>query len=343
MNPRPLVVRHGALGDIVLMTVAIRHLHQRFGQPVDVLAAGPWVRELLEGQPGVGLVYTLASRRTPYWLSGEQRALVQALRTRGAGPTWLFDHDPGKACRVLARAGWSPNDWCHYDGLRDVPGPHFCDLWLRYAYRNPPVLGGADLPLTAADAYGQLQLLPAQAAVAQQWRTASGLGARPWILVQAGNKRTMRRGPRRRRSNSKYWPEARWAAVLQGLRARHPGHDLVLLGVPQEAALNEEILALAAVERSFNAAPGMDIARLLGLAAGAAGMVSVDTGPAHVVAAFDRPVLALFGISGPHYYAPRAASAPVRCLTGEIDGQRTMLGIEAAEVLAAWDEMHAIP
>ena len=35
-NSRPLIVRFGALGDMVILTVMIRHLHERFGAPVDV-------------------------------------------------------------------------------------------------------------------------------------------------------------------------------------------------------------------------------------------------------------------------------------------------------------------
>jgi hypothetical protein len=42
---RPLVVRFGALGDMVILTVLIRHLYARFGQPVDILASGAWTRQ----------------------------------------------------------------------------------------------------------------------------------------------------------------------------------------------------------------------------------------------------------------------------------------------------------
>jgi heptosyltransferase-2/heptosyltransferase-3 len=332
----PLIVRHGALGDMVLLTVAIRHLHQRLGRPIDVLGSGPWTRPLLTGQPGVGEIYLLSSRRRPLWLSLEQHALVRALRARGAGPTWLCDDDNRKLLRLLSRAGFRATDWCDHQGFTDLPGPHFCDLWLRFAYRNPPVLGGEDLPLHATDAYPRLQVSAAQRAALQGWLQRLGIGPRPLILLQAGNKRTMRRGPRRRRSNSKYWPEERWAAVLRGLRALHAGHGIALLGVPQEAALNAQILHLAGISDAYNLAPQMTVERLMGLAERASGMISVDTGPAHVAAALDCPIVTLFGRSGPDYYAPRGPAAAVRCLTGELAGQPDILGIEPEQVLAAW-------
>src|SRR5580658_2239042 len=150
MNVRPLVVRFGALGDMVILTVAIRHLHARFGQPVDIIAAGDWTGQLLKDQPGVGEVRAIGSRRRPYWLSPPQQRLVRWLRERTAGPTWLFDHDNRKICSLLLRAGWTPAHWCHHEDLRDLDGSHFCERWLRFSYRNPPILGGEDLPVGAS-------------------------------------------------------------------------------------------------------------------------------------------------------------------------------------------------
>jgi hypothetical protein len=86
-----------------------------------------------------------------------------------------------RACNCGAyrkRAGWTPKHWCHYEGLKDVPGPHFCHLFLRFVYRNPPVLGGNDLPLTATDAYGQLLVSDKQREALNVWLTSRGLADR---------------------------------------------------------------------------------------------------------------------------------------------------------------------
>jgi heptosyltransferase-2/heptosyltransferase-3 len=329
-------VRFGALGDMVMLTVAIRALHARLGQPVDILAAADWTRPLLQGQPGVGDIFLLDSRKPLYWLSRAQQRLVRELRVRGAGPTWLFDHDNRKVRSLLARAGWSAPCWCHHEDLPGLAGSHFCDRWLRFAWRNPALLGGADLAPPSDDAFGELIVTGEQRREVDDWSQRSPWAGQPLILIQAGNKRTMRRGLRRRRSNTKYWPEASWAEVLRGLRSLHPGHAILLLGVAQESALNQEILALAGVSGAYNVVHELSVTKLLGLAGRATGMISVDTGPAHLAAAVGCTVVALFGRTEPFMYAPRGRSAVVHCLVGEHEGERSMRYITSQQVLAAW-------
>jgi heptosyltransferase-3 len=336
MNPRPLLIRFGALGDMVILTVAIRHLSARFGQPVDIIGSGDWTQPLLTGQPGVGEIHVIDSRKRPSWLSFRQQRLLRWLRQRGAGPTWLFDHDNRKICSLLTRAGWEPKDWCHHEDLTGLTGSHFCDRWLRFSFRNPTVLGAEDLPVTASDAYGELIVTPSQRAEVREWLQQRGWAERELILIQVGNKRTMRRGLRHRRSNSKYWPEANWAAVLRGLRERHPGHEILLLGVPQESALNEAIIARAGISGVHNVVRELSIRKLLGLSERATGLVSVDTGPAHLAAAVGCTVVTLFGTTEPFMYAPRGRNAVVECLVGERGGVRSMQYIEPSEVLSAW-------
>src|SRR5690606_30060250 len=129
-----------------------------------------------------------------------------------------------------------------------------------------------------------------------RWLAHRGLLGRQLLLVQAGNKRTMRRGLRRRRpSNTKWWPETRWATVLQSLAAQHPNAVVLMLGVPQEHDLNEQIIALAGIRNAINIACDLPLPRLVALQSRASAMVSVDTGPAHSAAAVGCPVLVLFG------------------------------------------------
>jgi len=323
---------------MAILTTLIRHLSARFSSPVDILASGAWTRPLLEGQPGVGDLYVVSSRKRPYWFSLEQQQLARRLRARGSSATWLCDEGERnlKTRWLLRRAGWSPQQICEYNF---APGPHMCELFLRFAYCSPAVVAAERETLRQTGAYSQLVVNDRQRSELDQWLASHGWSQRPIVLLQFGNKRTMRPGLRQRSSNTKYWPEQNWAAVLQGLRARRADHLLLLLGVPQEAALNDDILRLARIEGAFNIANDASLPRLMALAERAQGMISVDTGPAHVAAAVGCSIVTLFGKVDPGLYAPRGPKGHVTCLTGQVNGEPSMLGITPEQVLAAWDAL----
>ncbi len=136
----PLVMRFGAFGDMVLLTVLLRHLHARLGKPVDVISSGPWTRPLLEGQPWVGRLFVIRSRRTPYWLSFEQRRLVAWLKERGAGPTWFCDMNLG--IDLLNRGGIPDEYICDSRTFKWRPDEGVADRYIRLGNESPPGLRG---------------------------------------------------------------------------------------------------------------------------------------------------------------------------------------------------------
>jgi heptosyltransferase-2/heptosyltransferase-3 len=76
------------------------------------------------------------------------------------------------------------------------------------------------------------------------------------------------------------------------------------------------------------------------LLARAAGLVTVDSGPAHAAAAVGCPQVVLFGKALPSLYRPwGTAGAEVKVLTGRLDGEPSMLGISANEVMDAWSTL----
>jgi ADP-heptose:LPS heptosyltransferase len=337
-SERPLALRCGAFGDMVLLTALIRVLYAEFRTPVDIVTSGPWSEPLLHGQPGVGEIYCVRSRKTPYWLSLDQQRIVKALRARGPGPTWFCDGDRA-AMPILERAGIPGR--CIVD-VKDhalLPGEHATQQWRRFAQIMPAALASAPNPDIEAVIPGcYLEVTQAQRSQLDTWLTARGIGDRPLILMQIGNKRTMRRGPRRLAVNNKYWPNERWAEILRFLRQRHPGHAIVLLGTGPEFVLNQELAALAGISGGLhNAADDLPIPRLVALLDRAEGLVTVDSGPAHAAAAVGCPQVVLFGKALPSLYRPcGTAGADVRLLTGQIDGQPSMMGIDAHSVIAAW-------
>jgi ADP-heptose:LPS heptosyltransferase len=340
MQEHPLVVRCGALGDMVLLTAFIRVLAERYQCAVDILTSGPWSRPLLEGQPGVGSIFSLRSRKTPYVLSWEQQRTVRALRRRGAGPTWYCDGDAA-ARGLLVRACVPAGLMVDVQDHRLMPGEHATEQWRRLAQVDPhdaPHGRVADLRSIAPGC--SLDVLPAQRLDFDRWRARRGLADLPLLAIQIGNKRTMRRGFKRLAANHKHWPMERWTQVLRFLRQRHPAHAIVLLGAAPESALNAQLAEFARIDGVHNLADDLPVPRLVALLAAADGLVSVDSGPAHVAAAVGCPQVVLFGRALPSLYRPWGVSgADVRVLVGEVAGRPDMLGIEASSVIEAWSTL----
>ena len=337
---RPLAVRFGAFGDMVLLTALIRILYAEFGLPVDILTSGPWSEPLLRGQPGVGEIFSVRSRKTPYWLSVDQQRVVQQLRARGRGPTWFCDgNDVGRL--ILTRAGIPDELIVHAKDHALLPGEHATEQWRRMAQIMPRAYVGSnavDLSIVLPGCY--LEVSAAQRAALNDWLRARDLAGVPLILVQIGNKRTMRRGLKRLSTNNKYWPSERWAEVLRSVRAQHPGHAIVLLGTGPEYELNSQVAAQANITGLHNAADDLPIPHLIAMLERAVGLITVDSGPAHAAAAVGCPQVVLFGRAPPWLYRPwGTAGAQVQVLRGEIDGEPNMLGIETRSVIAAWTNL----
>jgi ADP-heptose:LPS heptosyltransferase len=336
---RPLVIRFGGFGEVVLLTALMEQLQARLGERVDVISSGPWTQPLLAGLQSAGEVRVLTSRNTPYWLNRQQQRLVRWLRERGPGPTWCCDNHP--AGRSLLRRAGIADDYII--DSRSIPfdmTEHFVDRWIRLALLTPAALIG-QLPAATVRVprAARLHISAEQQAAHRDWLRAHGLQEGEYFAIQAGNKRGTRGLLRTRPTNTKRWPEERWAELIRELRARYPTLPILLLGVRQERGLNADIARLAAVPDIRNLAGELAVPVLLPLLHGARGMFSVDTGPAHAAAALGCPTIALFGAASPELYRPGGIETPAVALTGEIDGRPNIRGISVASVLAAWEEL----
>lgn len=327
-------MRCGAFGDMVLLTVLLTQLRARFSTAVDVIASGPWCEPLLGSHPALGRLMLVRSRRTPYWLSRDQQALVSALRERGAGPTWFCDRGEGRA--LLARAGIPDGYVCDSTHYPFLTGENFADRYLRLGAETPAAFSGL-LPAAApgGERAAQLVVAPGAREDLDAWLARRAIAA-PWVVFHPGSRRVARRRLRARSGAAKYWPEERWAEVVRAVRAHRPDHALVFSGTHAEASLNDDILRRAGVSNVHNAAGDLPITRLLALLAQAASLIAVDTGPAHAAAALGCPTVALFGHIDPWLYRPGGATTPAATVTGTVDGQPSILGIKSGKVIDVW-------
>lgn len=334
----PLVMRFGAFGDMVLLTILLRHLYERFGKPVDVISSGPWTAPLLEGQRWLGRLFVVRSRRTPYWMSLDQQRLVSWMRDRGAGPTWFCDMHLGKD--LLHRGGIPDEYICDSRSFKWRPDEGFADRYIRMGNESPAAFAGRLPPARPASSRAaELLLTDAARTEADEWLARRGLAGRSYIVVHPGSRHIARRTLRSRIGAEKYWPEDRWAQVIQSLRDLRPDHALLLTGTRAEWKFNAAIAHCSEATDVHNVADELPVRTLLPLLERAHSMISVDTGPAHAAAALGTPTVALFGPANSTLFRPGGATTHAVAVTGVVNGAQNILGITPGSVIAAWSEL----
>lgn len=339
----PLVVRFGALGDMVLLTPLLHLLHRRYGRPCRVLGSGAWVSPLYAGNPDVAEILTLRSRRRPYWLDRTQQKLVTALRTRPSGPVYVCDdYATDKICWLLARAGIAPEQ-CVYAYPDCLLGgqEHWIERWLRFGAMTPAAFAARARPVGDEDSLHapRVYVDDADCADLDGWLHRRGLQNKPLVLLQPGNKRTLKRGRAGQLGDDKLWPRERWVALIRALLARDADARVLLCGTQSEQAMLRGIAIAVGNDRVQAAGDDLPLRRLLALCERAIGMISVDTGPAHAAAALGCPLVVMFGSGRPAQWMPRSPSGSAVIALGGWPHSARVADIALDDVLAAWDAL----
>lgn len=116
---------------------------------------------------------------------------------------------------------------------------------------------------------------------------------------------------------AKRWPADRFAAIADHLHAAH-GCTILLNGSPGERGIIESIAELSHAPCVSLAALGNTIGSLKEIVRTAAVMVTNDTGPRHIAAAFGVPLVSLFGPTDHRWTTiPTRASGPERIVLAD--------------------------
>jgi ADP-heptose:LPS heptosyltransferase len=339
-DPHPLVCRFGAFGDMVMLTPLLKQLHERSGLPCDVIAIGSWNQPLFEQMPYVRQVFSIDSRTRPYWVNRSQRNLVQTLREHQHRHIWICETN-ARSYRLLARVGIHRSNSINQLDQTPVPGEHYCEKWLRLGNESPPGFDQAQSETTEVDP--ELFVSSDEVEACRNWLKQREIDPQvPIVCIQAGSKRTTRRGSAARASNTKYWHERNWAAVIDGVLAGNADAQVLLCGVPAEAAMCQAILArCGSQDRVTSVATDLPMRRLLALLSIAHSCISVDTGPAHAAAALNCPLAVLFGKADPKRFRPVSKQSEVAVIIGRAeeskDSETDINLITPDQVMCAWE------
>jgi heptosyltransferase-2/heptosyltransferase-3 len=84
----PIVIRLGALGDMINLSSLVHFLHQRYGSPCVLIGAGSWSEPLYRGNPDVAQVWVL-DRHVPFLLNRAGWGVLAALRLGAPAPVYV--------------------------------------------------------------------------------------------------------------------------------------------------------------------------------------------------------------------------------------------------------------
>jgi ADP-heptose:LPS heptosyltransferase len=261
-----LVLRALGIGDLLVAVPALRGLRNAFPNDRITLAAPGWLRDLVPLTGAVDRLLPTAGLGALRW-RGEQPAV--AVNLHGRGPESIADLRTAEPARVLA------HQHPHFPGIAGPPWredthevARWCDLLSWYGIRaDPNDLALASPPVPSA---------------------APGA-----VVVQPGAKAPSRR-----------WPPERFAVVAG--RLAEAGHRVVVTGGPEDRVLAETVARQAGLSPEAVLAGRSDLAGLAALVAGAALVVSNDTGVGHLATAYGTPSVLLFGPTPPTRWGPPA-------------------------------------
>jgi|SRR5882762_984898 heptosyltransferase-2/heptosyltransferase-3 len=342
---QPIVIWFGRVGDMVLLSALLEILHRRFGRPCLVLGAGEWTAQMYEQHPDAAAALWVR-RYTPFLLDVRWWHAVRVLARHRHDPVYVCETDPRKLVRVrlMLRAARIDAAHClfigdHPNSLRHV---HVCDQLISLGRLTPRALEAADYPWPQPPprAAPTLPVTAASRAAFERWAATHSIGDCPLVLLQPGNRRTMRGSKLKLTgADERFWPIGRWVELIHRIHARLPGARIVLCGSPREALLLDWIECAAVLPEVI--LRGLPIPGLFGLCAAAHSMVSIDTGPAHAAAALGLPLVVLFGRNPPEMTSPRSPSgSPVVCVGGGPRAPRVDL-ISVDAVYQAWSTLLA--
>lgn len=289
-----LIIKLSSVGDIVLSTPVVRHLRAITGARIVWLVDGG-IAPLLEGHPDIDeLLLFPRDPFAPFMRDGHRvipkmARLVARLRSevfdlaidlQGRGRTYLLL----QLCRARRKIGRGS----------------FPLLAERVTHRRDVVRHAVDSYFEATDLLGierpsnpRLVLPPGEQD--RFWLDgrlkACGIDGPIVCLAPSTTWR------------SKLWPPEYWAKVADWLIAQ--GDHVVLIGSAGESFRADAILnRLGRPQRAISLCGSLSLRQLISLFERSRLVISVDTGPMHIAAATDTPLIGLFGPTDPARTGP---------------------------------------
>jgi heptosyltransferase-3 len=322
---RILLVRPGALGDVILTLPVVQALHKQSAEATIEMIGNPAVLRLLCGRSSVRAVWSFDALSIEPMFQPNMLPTPDLSDRFGAYDVIINYVGPAHAVftRSLSRVARGQVIDCDARPSRHMP-MHMSEFLQQPlqalgvpSCSDPPRLG-----LTAEDRQR-----------AASWWAEEKLGLEGTVALHLGSG-----------SPAKNWPAERFAAVARRLIAG--GNQVLLVGGPADSApisiVQRELQGMA-----FTQAIDLPLSLVAAILERCTAYVGNDSGISHLAAAVGVPVVAIFGPTDPGVWAPRGKAVTV--LQGsivntawEVPNEQLLHSLRAVPVETAMEALRAV-
>ena len=286
-----LILKPSSLGDVVQALPVLRLLKRHLPASEIFWWIDSNLAPLLEGDPDLTGIVRFERRR---WAAPRHwPEMLRSIRwTRKQNFDWVID------LQCLARSGafaWLANGkfLIGLDDFREG-ARGFYDFAVRRASFHTHAVDWylAVLPHLGVPVHNHFQWLPERPEIADTIKSKWQTGKARWIVIQPGA-----RWPNKR------WPVEYFSELVRLLAQKFPGVRFAILGGEEDKPLGE-VISRAEPERCFNLCGQTSLPEMIEWLRLCELFITNDTGPMHVAAALDKPLVALFGPTEPRRTGP---------------------------------------
>ena len=280
---RVLIIRCGALGDLVYATSVIDALKAQYGEDTLIdFVATPSSAAIFKKDPRVHHIFPLQHKKIPLPLSSQKKAVVNASRKEPYDILINFEH--GKQFSSLIEKIQAEKKIGAQLTEPKIPEgvTHMVDI-IRYTFKE----------LVSEEIF-QKSFPRLVGSDKEEMRKKYGL-SKNFLIISASNSHQ-----KRNRINYRAWDNTHWRELIARTAQEK---EVVIIGAPSEREFFKELLPYP--QNVVDLVGKTPLADLIGVIEAADALVATDTGTAHIASAVNTEVFALIGptpanVTGPY-------------------------------------------
>ena len=267
-----LIIRCGALGDLVYATSVIDALRSQYGEDVAVdFVATPGPGTIFNLDPRVRNVFALKHRKIPNLLSAEKRAIINFSKKNPYD--LLINFENGKQFFSLAKAIRADQKFGRpFTERGEMPAQHAAEQIKRiYMHVVSQETLDRSFPKLIGSNFEEVQ---------EKYQLPDN-----YLIFNPSNSHN-----KRHRFNYRAWPQEHWKELINMIDANIP---IVISGGKGEEEFFSAIRPFP--NNVIDLVGKTPLPDLITITEHAQAMITTDTGPAHVASAVNTPVYAIIG------------------------------------------------